>query len=295
MTAFAQVEFLDDASEGGVLVAVERELLQASFAGVYLFIRGERRYHGKHTDAKSLVKRSRRAHRQGTMATHVRILIVDDDQEICNLIGRYAEREGWEYDSAPDGKRALDLFNSNDYQLVVLDITMPERSGTEVCLHIRDNSHVPIVFLTARDSEADKVAGLDLGADDFITKPFSIHEVMARLRAHVRRYCGDGSRASSRVVAGAIEIDTDAHRVTVDSQEVELTAMEFDLLLHFATQPGRVFTKQQLLRQVWKQEYSTDENTVMVHIRRLRRKIEANPDDPQLIQTVWGIGYKLRA
>ncbi|MCZ8520906.1 MULTISPECIES: response regulator transcription factor [Paenibacillus] len=227
----------------------------------------------------------------------IRVLAADDEKEIRDLLQIYLERETYRVDLAGDGEEALRLFGQRPYSLVLLDLMMPKIDGIEVCRSIRARSNVPILLLTAKDQEIDKVLGLSIGADDYITKPFSIHELVARIKAHLRRYRVLGSENGGMQDSGVLRfknlcIDTLHYTVTKDGTEVGLTAKEFQLLKLFATHPQRVFTKTQLFRQVWDSDYLEDDNTVMVHIRKLRKKIEDDPSDPQRIQTVWGIGYK---
>lgn len=229
----------------------------------------------------------------------IRVLVADDEREIRELVKKYLERELYMVDTAANGEEALHLFELNKYNLIVLDLMMPQIDGEEVCRRIRERSNVPILMLTAKDEEIDKIVGLGIGADDYMTKPFSIHELVARSKALLRRFMilgseanslGDGS--SSRLQFKGLIIDTKKYAVIRDDQEVSLTAKEFELLKLFASHPEQVFTKMQIFRQVWGSEYIEDDNTVMVHIRKLRLKIEIDPSDPKLIQTVWGIGYK---
>ncbi|WP_274363832.1 response regulator transcription factor [Paenibacillus thermotolerans] len=234
----------------------------------------------------------------------VRVLIADDEREIRELLKKYMERELYAADTAADGEEALRLFERHSYDLVILDLMMPKTDGIEVCRAIRNRSNVPILMLTAKDQEVDKIVGLSIGADDYITKPFSIAEVVARVKALMRRFLVLGSNSNSSngtpgtaqdksaIVFDGLAIDLKKYAVTVRGEEVPLTAKEFELLKFMASHPEQVFTKSQLFRNVWDSSYIEDDNTVMVHIRKLRTKIEADPSDPQWIQTVWGIGYK---
>lgn len=228
----------------------------------------------------------------------IRVLVADDEREIRELVKKYLERELYSVDTASNGEEALRLFELNKYNLVVLDLMMPYVDGIEVCRRIREKSNVPILMLTAKDEEMDKIVGLSIGADDYMTKPFSIHELIARSKAQLRRFMILGSEIIGSVVEDTLLrftgliIDTKKYTVMRDGQEVNLTAKEFELLKLFAAHPEQVFTKTQIFRQVWGSQYIEDDNTVMVHIRKLRLKIETNPSEPKLIQTVWGIGYK---
>ncbi|EPY13434.1 MULTISPECIES: response regulator transcription factor [Paenibacillus] len=229
----------------------------------------------------------------------IRVLVADDEREIRDLLKKYLERELYTVDTAAHGEEALRLFEQHKYNLVILDLMMPYIDGVEVCRRIRERSNVPILMLTAKDEEMDKIVGLSIGADDYMTKPFSIHELVARSKALLRRFMILGSEASSLAEESSatmrfkgLIIDTRKYMVIREGQEISLTAKEFELLRLFASHPEQVFTKTQIFRQVWGSEYIEDDNTVMVHIRKLRLKIETDPSDPKLIQTVWGIGYK---
>lgn len=229
----------------------------------------------------------------------IRVLVADDEREIRDLLKKYLERELYTVDTAAHGEEALRLFEQHKYNLIILDLMMPYIDGVEVCRRIRERSNVPILMLTAKDEEMDKIVGLSIGADDYMTKPFSIHELVARSKALLRRFMILGSEAGSLAEEGSaimrfkgLIIDTRKYVVIRNGQEISLTAKEFELLRLFASHPDQVFTKTQIFRQVWGSEYIEDDNTVMVHIRKLRLKIETDPSDPKLIQTVWGIGYK---
>jgi len=226
----------------------------------------------------------------------IRILIADDDKEIRNLLKIYLERELYMVDTAVNGEEALQLFNQNNYNLVILDLMMPKVDGIEVCRKLRDKTNVPILMLTAKDHEIDKILGLSIGADDYITKPFSIHEVVARVKALMRRFLvlGSNTTAQEKTILAfkGLTIDLNTYTVHTNKEEINLTGKELELLKFFTSNPGQVFTKTQLFRNVWDDNYIEDDNTVMVHIRKLRKKIEINPSNPKFIQTVWGIGYK---
>lgn len=227
----------------------------------------------------------------------IRILIADDDKEIRNLLKIYLERELYMVDTAINGDEAFQLFNQNNYNLVILDLMMPKVDGIEVCRKLRDKTNVPILMLTAKDHEVDKILGLSIGADDYITKPFSIHEVIARVKALMRRFLVLGSDAANiqkktTLTFKGLLIDLNTYTVHTNKEEINLTGKELELLKFFTSNPGQVFTKTQLFRNVWDDNYIEDDNTVMVHIRKLRKKIEVDPSNPKFIQTVWGIGYK---
>ncbi|MBG9854324.1 response regulator transcription factor [Bacillus wiedmannii] len=226
----------------------------------------------------------------------IRILIADDDKEIRNLLKIYLERELYMVDTAVNGEEALQLFNQNNYNLVILDLMMPKVDGIEVCRKLRDKTNVPILMLTAKDHEIDKILGLSIGADDYITKPFSIHEVVARVKALMRRFLvlGSNTTAQEKTILAfkGLTINLNTYTVHTNKEEISLTGKELELLKFLTSNPGQVFTKTQLFRNVWDDNYIEDDNTVIVHIRKLRKKIEINPSNPKFIQTVWGIGYK---
>ncbi len=225
-----------------------------------------------------------------------RLLIVEDNADIARLIRFHVQDLGCEADIAADGIQALEMFRRGVYQLVILDLMLPGLDGMEVCRQLRQRSaQVPILMLTSRSAEQDRVAGLETGADDYITKPFSFPELMARIKAQFRRLEAlDAGPAAppAPIRRGDIVIEAGSRKVTVDGQAVDLTAREFDLLLHFASHPGQVFSRTQLLEQVWGYHYEGYEHTVNSHINRLRAKIERNPAQPRHILTVWGVGYR---
>lgn len=225
-----------------------------------------------------------------------RLLIVEDNSDIARLIRFHVRDLGYEADIAGDGIAALEMSQQNSYQLVVLDLMLPGIDGLEVCRQLRARSaRVPILMLTSRTAEQDRVSGLETGADDYITKPFSFPELMARIKAQFRRIEAHETREGVSVApvqAGNVFIDTMSRQVSIAGTKVTLTAREFDLLLHFASHPGQVFSRMQLLEQVWGYHYEGYEHTVNSHINRLRAKIEENPADPHYILTVWGVGYR---
>ena len=224
------------------------------------------------------------------------LLIVEDNADIASLIQLHAKDIDCSSDIASDGKQALQMFKQNDYQLVILDIMLPEVDGLEVCRQLRAAaSYVPILMLTSKSSELDRVLGLEVGADDYITKPFSIPELMARIKGQFRRNDALQSKdqaQSTFIQFGELSIDSAKRLVSVAGNDVTLTAREFELLLHFAANPGLVFTRLQLLEQVWGYNYEGYEHTVNSHINRLRAKIEKDPTRPEYILTVWGVGYR---
>lgn len=223
-----------------------------------------------------------------------KILVIDDDLDLCRLIKNNLEMEGYYVSTCHDGITGLKEFQSIEYQLVVLDIMLPLKNGYDVLSGIREVSCVPVLMLTAKDSEGDKVSGLRMGADDYLTKPFSNSEFLARVSALLRRYTIFNSQSvmNTYITAGNLVIDIAKREVQKEKKVLELTAKEFDLLLFFAKNRRQVFTKKQIYHAVWNEEYAFDDNNIMVHIRRLRRKIEDNPNEPQYIVTVWGVGYK---
>ena len=224
------------------------------------------------------------------------LLIVEDNADIAGLIQLHAKDIDCDSDIATDGKQALAMFKHNDYQLVILDLMLPEIDGLEVCRQLRAiDYYLPILMLTSKSSELDRVIGLEVGADDYITKPFSIPELMARIKVQFRRndaLQSKGNALSDPLQFGELKIDPGRHLVSVADQEITLTAREFELLLHFATNPGLVFSRMQLLEQVWGYNYEGYEHTVNSHINRLRGKIEKDPTKPMYIITVWGVGYR---
>ncbi|WP_226668053.1 response regulator transcription factor [Metabacillus litoralis] len=227
--------------------------------------------------------------------SNIRVLIADDEKEIRDLLKAYLEREFFQVDVVGDGEEALTYFDRASYNLLILDVMMPKLDGIQVCQQIRSHSNVPILMLTAKDNEIDKILGLTIGADDYITKPFSMNEVVARVKALMRRFLVLGSENTpleSLLSYKGLSIDLKKYTIRVKNQEISLTAKELELLKLFMSHPEQVFTKKQLFRQVWDSNYIEDDNTVMVHIRKLRKKIEDDPSNPQYIQTVWGIGYK---
>ena len=220
-----------------------------------------------------------------------RILVADDDREIVRTVRAYLEESGYEVTSAHDGKTALDSFHNERPDLVVLDIMMPEMNGLDVARALRRESEVPIIMLTARVDEADRLVGLELGADDYITKPFSPREVVARVRAVLRRTQGQTAN-SGLLRSGTLALDIDAYEVKLDGAPVELTRTEFALLKAFMVNSGRVMTRLQLIDTALGYSYEGFERTVDAHVKNLRQKIELDPGRPQRITTVYGVGYK---
>jgi DNA-binding response OmpR family regulator len=226
----------------------------------------------------------------------IKVLIVEDDREINQLLTRYLQREGYRTASVYSGTEALAAVKASPCHLVILDLMLPEVDGFEVLRRIREQGNTPVLILSARDQEVDKLLGLGLGADDYMTKPFSIRELVARVKAQLRRYLylqEDAPEQETRLVYGDLELDLLTYELLVRGEAKSLTAKEFEIMKLFISNPSRVFTKAQIFRAVWQEDYLTDENTVMVHIRRLRTKIEEDPSQPVYLQTVWGIGYRL--
>lgn len=219
-----------------------------------------------------------------------RILIVDDEDRIREMIKDYIENEGYIIDEAGDGKQALELFNRNSYSVIILDVMMPLIDGWSVCREIRRHSQVPVVMLTARGEEYDKLFGFELGIDDYIVKPFSPRELLARIKAVIRRTSATRQdEIKNTVTIGGLVINLDSRDVKVDRQLISLTPKEFDLLVYFAKNPNRVFTREQLLNDVWGYDFAGDYRTVDTHVKMLR---ESLMDYRRLITTVWGVGYK---
>ena len=229
-----------------------------------------------------------------------RILVVEDESAIADAVLYALRAESWAVEHALLGREGLQRLRSGNFDLVVLDVGLPDLNGFDLCRELRTFSQVPVIFLTARDGEIDRVLGLELGADDYLTKPFSIPELQARVKAILRRIerqasaASAGGEAPERIVAGELEIDCASREVTLGGRPVPLTAKEFELLLHFARHPGRAFTRMQLLDAVWSTTFEGYEHNVNTHINRLRAKVEADPMAPRVILTVRGAGYKMR-
>ncbi len=223
-----------------------------------------------------------------------KILVVDDEPNIREVVGLYLRREGHAVVPASDGEEALRLYRQARPDLVVLDLMLPKVSGLEVCRRLGAERRVPLIMLTAKGEEEDRIIGLGLGADDYVTKPFSPRELAARVEAVLRR-TGEAPAdpaGAEVLVVGDLRIDPNSREVAVRGEPATLTAREFDLLYHMASHPRRVFTRDQLMEAVWGYAFSVDTSTVTVHIRRLREKIETTPTRPRYLQTVWGVGYR---
>lgn len=222
------------------------------------------------------------------------ILVVEDEKEIGILLKKYLEVEGFIVKLAYDGEEGYKIFNNEDIDLVITDIMMPILDGIELCKKIRKNSNVPIMLLTAKDEEVDKLIGLMLGADDYVTKPFSVKEVVARAKAMLRRFL---ELSNSFLIRRTLEvnglfIDFENEKVCKNGDDVQLRTKEYEILSLLAKTPDKVYSKSQIFESVWHSKYNGDDNTLMVHMRRLRKKIEEDSNNPKFIRTVWGLGYK---
>ena len=224
----------------------------------------------------------------------MKILVVDDEKLLVKGIKFNLENEGYQVDAGYDGLEAVELARSGGYDLVILDVMMPGLDGLEACMRIREFSTVPIIILTARSEDVDKIMGFEYGADDYITKPFNILELKARVRALLRRSALVSSVSGAVLTVGHITIDTEKRVAKRSGNPVELTVKEFDVFELLAKNPGRVYSRETLLNIVWGYEYQGDIRTVDVHIRRLREKLEENPAEPEQIMTKWGVGYYIR-
>ena len=224
-----------------------------------------------------------------------KILVVDDEPNIREVVGQYLRHDGYAVVSAADGEEALVLYKRERPDLVVLDLMLPKVSGLEVCRRLGTEGRVPLIMLTARGEEEDRVVGLSLGADDYVVKPFSPRELVARVGAVLRRAGEDpstGAQAERALAFDDLEIDPNTREVVVRGEPVTLTAREFDLLYYLASRPKRVFARDHLMEEVWGYTFAAETSTVTVHVRRLREKIEADPARPRYLQTVWGVGYR---
>ena len=226
-----------------------------------------------------------------------KILVVDDEKLIVKGICFSLEQEGMEVDCAYDGEEALEYAKKCEYDLVLLDVMLPKLDGFQVCQQIREFSDMPVVMLTAKSEDMDKILGLEYGADDYITKPFNILEVKARIKAIIRRAGSNQNKQekAKTVEVGELKLDCEGRRVFISGKEINLTAKEFDVLELLVFNPNKVYSRENLLNIVWGYEYPGDVRTVDVHIRRLREKIEANPSEPKYVHTKWGVGYYFQA
>ncbi|WP_050698422.1 response regulator transcription factor [Anaeromassilibacillus senegalensis] len=225
------------------------------------------------------------------------ILVVDDDREIVRAISLYLQREGYSVLCAYDGLQALDLVMNQSVRLLIIDVMMPKLDGLSAMMKIREKKNLPIIVLSAKSEDTDKILGLSMGADDYVTKPFNPMELVARVRSQLRRYTSLGDihavQNSSVIVNGRLSYNTEEHMLLADGEPVKLTATESKIVDLFMRNLGRIFPAEEIYRRVWNEPAFSAENTVMVHIRRIREKIELNPKEPEYLKVVWGIGYKI--
>jgi DNA-binding response OmpR family regulator len=228
-----------------------------------------------------------------------KILIIEDHTDLANILTLNLSDLDYDVKHAADGLKGLNLIENENFDLVILDLMLPGMDGIEICRRIRNqNNYTPVLMLTSKSSEIDRVLGLEIGADDYVTKPFSIREVMARIKALFRRVeafsviSDKDAEDKNNVVFGNLEVDIDSHKVSIEGRSIDLTAREFELLHHFVKRPGRVYSRAQLLDMVWGYGHEGYEHTVNSHINRLRAKIENDPTHPEYILTIWGVGYK---
>ena len=227
------------------------------------------------------------------------IYVADDEKNICFLIENFLEKEGYEVECFGDGESLLDAFQKKAPDLCILDIMMPGMDGLEMCRKIRETNNIPIIMLSARSADLDKILGLGTGADDYVTKPFNPLELTARVKSQLRRYTqlkpqsGAGNQVKNEISIKGLTINKDNHKVTVYGEEIKLTPIEFDILYLLASNPGRVFSTDEIFEKVWNEKVYEANNTVMVHIRRLRGKMKEDTRQNKIITTVWGVGYKI--
>lgn len=233
------------------------------------------------------------------MEKQIKILIVDDEERIRKLLRMYLEIEKYDIDEAEDGLQALDLAVSIEYDLILLDLMMPHMDGIEVCQKIREKKATPVIMITAKGEEVNRVQGFEIGADDYVVKPFSPREVVARVKAVLKRssttaFLHTDESANHSIILPHLVIDHDAHEVKVDGQQISLTPKEYEMLYYLATSPNKVFSREQLLKDVWNYDFFGDLRTVDTHVKRLREKLNRlSPEAAKMITTVWGVGYKL--
>lgn len=227
----------------------------------------------------------------------IRILVADDDKEIASAIGKLLSIEGYDIIEAYNGLEALDALVSNNVQLILLDIMMPKLDGLSTMLKIREKKNIPIIILSAKSEDSDKILGLSMGADDYVTKPFNSQELVARVKSQLRRYMLLGDMANiisdSQIIIGGLSLVKDSKQLLVDGEPVKLTPTEYKIIEFLMSNVGMVFSAEQIYEKVWEEPAYSVENTVMVHIRRIREKIEINPKEPKYLKVVWGIGYKI--
>ena len=225
------------------------------------------------------------------------ILVVDDDKEIVNAIEIYLKREGYNIIKAYNGEEALEQISKNEIHLIILDIMMPEKDGIETLKEIRKTKTIPVILLSAKSEDYDKISGLDTGADDYITKPFNPLELIARVKSNIRRYVDFGNITPKKnenvLKSGDLSIDDESKKVVVDGKEIKLTATEYNILKFLLKNKGKVFSISQIYENVWNEESYGAENIIAVHIRHIREKIEINPKEPKYLKVMWGIGYKI--
>lgn len=221
------------------------------------------------------------------------ILVVDDDKDIRELVTVYIQTENFNVDKASNGEEALKLIEEKNYDLVILDIMMPKIDGIQTLIEIRKNHTMPVIFLTAKNEEIDMIQGLALGADDYIAKPFSSMELIARVKSHLRRYTLFNNPDKSVITIGDLTLDTDMRSVTIDGKEVSLTPTEYKILELFCKNRNMVFSVEQIYENIWRNKFAVGDTSIMVHITKLRQKIEKDPKNPEYIKTVWGVGYKI--
>ena len=226
------------------------------------------------------------------------ILLVEDDISIAGLIRDYLEIEGYNVEHASDGITGLEMALKRNYNLILLDVMLPGINGFEICKQIRSSSDIPVLLISARKEDIDKIRGLGLGADDYITKPFSPGELTARVKAHLKRYkrlTGDKKAVrENRITIRQLTLDLDSRRAHIKKKEITLTGKEFEMLHLFMLHPGRVFSKEEIFDRIWGEDILGDITTVTVHVRKIREKIEENPSDPAYLETIWGMGYRLK-
>ena len=225
----------------------------------------------------------------------VKILVCDDDKEIVEAISIYLENEGYQVSKAYNGREALDILEEEVIHLIIMDIMMPQMDGIRATMKIREENNIPVIMLSAKSEDTDKILGLNMGADDYITKPFNPLELIARVKSQLRRYTTLGSLETKENVfrTGGLEIDDESKRVTVDGEEVKLTPVQYKILKLLTANAGRVYSIEEIYEKVWQEDAINPENTVAVHIRKIREKIEINPKEPKYLKVVWGIGYKV--
>ncbi len=225
------------------------------------------------------------------------ILVVDDEKEICNAIEIYLKREGFNVYKAFDGIEALEILEEKKIHIILLDVMMPKLDGIKTCLKIRESKNIPIIILSAKSENVDKIMGLNSGADDYITKPFNHLELIARVKSQLRRYEKplniENISVKDKIIIKDLVIDTTLKSVTLRDEEIKFTATEYGILLLLASNAGKIFSIKEIYEKVWKSPFYHSENTVTVHIRRMREKIEINAKDPEYIKVVWGVGYKI--